>query len=179
MIFQSTFPSRGTTYMIGARSVGTGISIHVPLAGNDEASALTVSSDFSFQSTFPSRGTTAYGTNSDNDNGISIHVPLAGNDLASGGSFCHLQFQSTFPSRGTTCLPFLQHTFCINFNPRSPRGERRQSGFKDEYRVAISIHVPLAGNDALRLKGYWYERNFNPRSPRGERLPRQKQPARS
>ena len=35
--------------------------------------------------------------------------------------------------------------------------------------VNISIHVPLAGNDAKRPGIYTLQRNFNPRPPRGER----------
>ena len=70
-------------------------------------------------------------------------------------------FQSTLPSRGvtpagsrkndkqriSTHAPLLWNNWKLNFNPRSPRGERRQ-GF--------IIHC--------------LNSDFNPRSPRGERL---------
>ena len=147
IIFQSTFPSRGTTIGLppptyhvddfnprsprGERlviSVDFGapesISIHVPLAGNDAKSRFR------------------------RDNLIiSIHVPLAGNDIEfevqvhSG-----IIFQSTFPSRGTT----LRHGV-------TGLGSR------------ISIHVPLAGNDMLAYCRFAASKYFNPRSPRGER----------
>ena len=78
---------------------------------------------------------------------ISIHVPLAGNDV-----------------------PNHRCVFAIiDFNPRSPRGERRfvlvgaGGGFE------ISIHVPLAGNDTRPAIRRPVRRHFNPRSPRGER----------
>ena len=146
-VFQSTLPLRGTTdptkqnphdkrYFnprspCGERlprltwpSMSMWISIHAPLAGNDEAAVESG----------------ALG-------GISIHAPLAGNDLAYRGdtrrsanfnprSPCgerllasqwrahSLLFQSTLPLRGTT-------TTCAQEFPKN----------------YISIHAPLAGND--------------------------------
>ena len=35
-----------------------------------------------------------------------------------------------------------------NFNPRSPRGERRVCDLGNNEPVVISIHAPLAGSDA-------------------------------
>ena len=80
------------------------------------------------------------------------------------------------------------------FNPRSPRGERPQSGgsirptpiFQSTlpargatwesvlhgYRLTISIHAPREGERTLcgeRLRDHYTD--FNPRSPRGERRP--------
>ena len=79
----------------------------------------------SFQSTLPARGATADYIDRVANTDISIHAPREGSDRS--------RTRSSTASR--------------NFNPRSPRGERR----KDE---AMG-----------RCAGY-----FNPRSPRGERL---------
>ena len=78
-----------------------------------------------------------------------------------------------------------------DFNPRSPRGERRcgawrrrrhsrisihaPRGGSDHSRqgavrcVHISIHAPRGGSDAGRTPEFITMSNFNPRSPRGER----------
>ncbi len=80
---------------------------------------------------------------------------------------------------------------CWDFNPRSPRGERRKqipvlrsaSKFQstlpsrgatsiiasDKGSDMISIHAPLAGSDVTARKGAQLVIDFNPRSPRGER----------
>ena len=78
---------------------------------------------------------------------ISIHAPLAGSDVLY--ISCVLSF--------------------INFNPRSPRGER-QNSIKDSVKaLIISIHAPLAGSDSSPSTNPNDYIDFNPRSPRGER----------
>ena len=121
-----------------------------------------------FQSTLPMRGATRFSN--------SAHLPF--------------QFQSTLPMRGATyavgiivqailisihaphagsdaALP-VELQGHINFNPRSPCGERLDAnGF--ETVEPISIHAPHAGSDILdctECKDLGY---FNPRSPCGER----------
>ena len=79
---------------------------------------------------------------------ISIHAPREGSDSSRYSSRKPpAQFQSTLPARGATTAKILFRTASVDFNPRSPRGERR---------VVVSRLSPLLGN-------------FNPRSPRGER----------
>ena len=105
------------------------------------------------------------------------------------------RFQSTLSARRAT---FFRRCFCPcckNFNPRSPRGERRTNSFaailcmvisihalreESDFRVAlhfapwrlsISIHALREESDCISFKWYSsHKRNFNPRSPRGERL---------
>ena len=57
----------------------------------------------------------------------------------------------------------------MDFNPRAPRGARRESFQLIDGRVAISIHAPLAGRDASTRARRTSTRNFNPRAPRGAR----------
>ena len=105
---------------------------------------------------------------------ISIHAPRGGSDLGT--------------VRRIPSLP-------CDFNPRSPRGERRKVSLVCYNQPTISIHAPRGGSDDDN-KAYLQERledisihaprggsdhlerlvrtvavaDFNPRSPRGERL---------
>ena len=79
-------------------------------------------------------------------------------------------FQSTLPAWGATKAPFPISVTLSDFNPRSPRGERRFV-----FRVwiqffSISIHAPRVGSDNSCLLQPTRPEYFNPRSPRGERL---------
>ena len=58
------------------------------------------------------------------------------------------RFQSTLPARGATTSQQRRRKALLNFNPRSPHGERREASVMDSARVT----------------------DFNPRSPHGERL---------
>ena len=106
----------------------TDISIHAPLAGSDgkrscsvwqrchfnprsprgerQAIHRAVLNSITFQSTLPSRGATVASPAGCWVSIISIHAPLAGSDAA----------------------VFLSGIVRLNFNPRSPRGERRFAG---------------------------------------------------
>ena len=101
---------------------------------------------------------------------ISIHAPRTGSDAKSSceASFCSA-FQSTLPARGATLSDWLLLQSNINFNPRSPHGERHANQRNILQSRYISIHAPRTGSDyqrpsSLRTSGY-----FNPRSPHGER----------
>ena len=79
---------------------------------------------------------------------ISIHAPRTGSDGQPRKQMHRAcRFQSTLPARGATVTYQRDANIVINFNPRSPHGERRC--WKTQRRN-------------------W--RNFNPRSPHGERL---------
>ena len=56
------------------------ISIHVPLAGDDDAGQRSAGPESGFLSTSPLRGTTCMQKWRDAKPDISIHVPLAGDD---------------------------------------------------------------------------------------------------
>ena len=100
-------------------------------------------------------------------------------------------FQSTLPARGATHVSCCITLSALDFNPRSPRGERREivasdfsqirfqstlpaRGATDDctgYRAdeEISIHAPREGSDLTGQTWSCQSRDFNPRSPRGER----------
>ena len=104
-----------------------------------------------------------------------------------------VRFQSTLPAWGATCLHTQDNPAACNFNPRSPRGERRRPASRPRRSGRISIHAPRVGSDAtfLLMRAFamifqstlpaWgataaasfvtaWTPDFNPRSPRGERL---------
>ena len=167
--FQSTLPLRGATKRALQEAGRTQISIHAPLTGSDSGTdpcrlgslisihaPLTGSdhdtshygphrNDFNprspygerprddplralrqrFQSTLPLRGATFRSIGKQYSIAISIHAPLTGSDYAPAPS---------------AARP-------LNFNPRSPYGERRHPKQQTTARCAISIHAPLTGSD--------------------------------
>ena len=102
-LFQSTLPARGATAVDGAVVFVDAISIHAPREGSDAMPAYTSPPPELFQSTLPARGATGGSKPSTKGENISIHAPREGSDAL-----------ARFP------LPVNR-----DFNPRSPRGERR------------------------------------------------------
>ena len=122
------------------------ISIHAPLAGSDTTGDSKPPETRGFQSTLPLRGATSGHQQSLLLFAISIHAPLAGSD----------------------CNPHRLSWWRLNFNPRSPCGERPVV-FEEVQELSISIHAPLAGSDRPGFSGAPGRNHFNPRSPCGER----------
>ena len=145
-IFQSTFPSRGTTGTNRAVCPQVSISIHVPLAGNYlTAFAITFTVDY-FNPRSPRGERRPEGAWIMTIGEISIHVPLAGND-------------------GTRNARYRKEDISIHV-PLA--GNDKRYLFQRLY-AQISIHVPLAGNDKIWVWPGRLDYHFNPRSPRGER----------
>ena len=75
-------------------------------------------------------------------------MPLAGRDgfnttnIKSDGSF-----QSTRPMRGATVAGGDTKCMAGDFNPRAPRGARRNHNTDDKTVLRISIHAPREGRD--------------------------------
>ena len=107
------------------------ISIHAPRGGSDLPQFRHGCKEKQFQSTLPTRGATWKRLR------LRLSVQV---------------FQSTLPTRGATNTSARGGRRRCDFNPRSPRGERRfiQQDFRDLY--AISIHAPHAGSDAIELQ---------------------------
>ena len=59
MLFQSTLPLRGATFVKKGRAQQCKISIHAPLAGSDRRRTVKRTVEYRFQSTLPLRGATA------------------------------------------------------------------------------------------------------------------------
>ena len=133
--------------MAGKRA-GIHISIHAPRTGSDIARAGLEGGGKKFQSTLPARGATAPPM-------TSVSPPSV--------------FQSTLPARGATAGFVISLRSDLDFNPRSPHGERHvRAGFHVQQQY-ISIHAPRTGSDAGAGGRTCATRYFNPRSPHGER----------
>ena len=125
---------------------------------------------------------------------ISIHAPRTGSDHRDAFKPSHVcSFQSTLPARGAIRFYSLAQTHLLNFNPRSPHGERllvcgacifcEQGDFNPrsphgERRFQIKQgYVPGKFQSTLPARGATRSgatqrrqfRHFNPRSPHGER----------
>ena len=123
-VFQSTSPSRGTTISAGALLEEYGISIHVPLTG-DDSQYKNLPHFVVISIHVPLTGDDSQYKNLPHFVVISIHVPLTGDDYTAHSPLAALrnfnprpphggrhrppdldrlipQFQSTSPSRGTT-----------------------------------------------------------------------------
>ncbi len=81
-------------------------------------------------------------------------------------------FQSTLPVWGATFDPTVDNGQPVNFNPRSPCGERPARKQLELTRPDISIHAPRVGSDQHGPLQPGRCQDFNPRSPCGERLSR-------
>ena len=102
---------------------------------------------FGFQSTLPARGATADAAYMLHDQDISIHAPREGSDVLT-----------------VVILPKIS-----NFNPRSPRGERRLDCKHGFATAGFQSTLPARGATVPRRVSPDTRVYFNPRSPRGER----------
>ena len=124
----------------------------------------------SFQSTLSLRRATGVPQGVQGDKGISIHALLAESDYQSpGNSLRQRQFQSTLSLRRATVYRASIGNNPIDFNPRSPCGERRDFHTVSDKHEPISIHALLAESDTRSIIRTFCASNFNPRSPCGER----------
>ena len=80
------------------------------------------------------------------------------------------QFQSTLPARGATPVPLLSLVSALDFNPRSPHGERRKLNSSKSCKRDFNPRSPH-GERQSQSHDARCTSNFNPRSPHGERLP--------
>ena len=76
-------------------------------------------------------------------------------------------FQSTRSARSATTVELVPACEIGYFNPRAPRGARRQAGAEHHRSVLISIHALREERDPRCGGCGRLPRNFNPRAPRG------------
>ena len=169
-VFQSTLPLRGATKRCLHNMEMQRISIHAPLAGSDSCilrnlpgsvhfnprspcgerrgDGVEAPDDLIFQSTLPLRGATKINRDVFRNIYISIHAPLAGSDFIMICGTCSIS---------------------VDFNPRSPCGERHNRSRHFRTNIKFQSTLPLRGaTQSLRLTRATLI-NFNPRSPCGER----------
>ena len=123
-----------------------------------------------FQSTLPAGGATNAESRSAAMRNISIHAPRGGSDNLPERKPSPAGSISIHAPRGGSDVAEHQFKYkLVDFNPRSPRGERRQSLPV----VCTVLHFnPRSPRGERRQPGKLFQalfRDFNPRSPRGER----------
>ena len=126
--FQSTLSARRATMELG--SVSTNFANFNPRSPRGERRYnvnLWIIQEVKFQSTLSARRATVLLQPSHNLTSISIHALREESD--SGLTFCAVE--------------------TVNFNPRSPRGERRVTSVDDYAAIAISIHALREESDSL------------------------------
>ena len=167
--FQPTLPARGATMLNSQQHGFHHISTHAPRTGSDDNPPDDDLPAEVISTHAPRTGSDARQKLLPDLVGISTHAPRTGSDpTASWFPFYDIisthaprtgsdlkrfqikpgsrQFQPTLPARGATGGVSEHHRAPLNFNPRSPHGERR--GVSEHHRAPL---------------------NFNPRSPHGER----------
>ena len=147
VIFQSTRPSRASTFQPGSSPGTKKISIHKALAGLDNKNRKGKNLENRFQSTRPSRAST----------GIKKRYLV-----------CILYFNPQGPRGPRHGLPWWKVAQAIFQSTRPSRASTVYS-YEAKPGSEISIHKALAGLDPripVRLR---ISRNFNPQGPRGPR----------
>ena len=148
-MFQSTRPARGATRQ-SAQGGGRGmVSIHAPRAGRDGPAIWLASRCASFnpraprgarlrqgstvahygwfQSTRPARGATQHARPWAHGGHVSIHAPRAGRDALRRRSYPAERVSIHAPRAGRDGVGNRRDALRRRFNPRAPRGARRQS----------------------------------------------------
>ena len=168
-IFQPSLPSRGATGMPLPPRAAQGISTLAPLAGSDGLRRRVKSSNsnfnprsprgerrcrrrslrgsFRFQPSLPSRGATLEDAKKARLEAISTLAPLAGSDPPLCLQYRHRAISTLAPLAGSDLVELLLIKLPGDFNPRSPRGERRQLLKPGGPPFLISTLAPLAGSD--------------------------------
>ena len=88
--------------------------------------SVILSLSFSFQSTRPARGATINAQALRELHAISIHAPREGRDSAQRDAKRDLRISIHAPREGRDCYCGCHRRFQRDFNPRAPRGARRQ-----------------------------------------------------
>ena len=191
-VFQSTLPARGATLPTQTECGGGQFQSTLPARGATGTQKTRNQREI-FQSTLPARGATSRKIGGHNMSTI-FQSTLPARGATFQRPLNRIQtclFQSTLPARGATIFTPPISTPKLNFNPRSPHGERRGMAYfaidalaisihaprtgSDDFlvifRVAccISIHAPRMGSDAVEQRTNLGAGYFNPRSPHGER----------
>ena len=126
-----------------------------------------------FQSTLPARGATRWTRWTRRFLSISIHAPRTGSDAdgcAQGDSARSISIHA--PRTGSDGVIGHKRFSQIDFNPRSPHGERLYRSYYLLAHNQISIHAPRTGSDQTATAEQKHSSDFNPRSPHGERRER-------
>ena len=129
------------------------ISIHAPREGSDRAErAIKDYIRAKFQSTLPARGATLRPDDADAHCGISIHAPREGERPFFISFSFGVLISIHAPARGATDALRVARSDGCNFNPRSPRGERRCTRWADPEEVKFQSTLPARGATVVIYK---------------------------
>ena len=192
VLFQSTLPARGATILAPNLRNLQHISIHAPRTGSDVPSAPTFAPDVAISIHAPRTGSDEHHVYDKIITMISVHAPRTGSDAQGHTCYAHrAQFQSTLPARGATAriasitavkeisihaprtgsdkTVVSTSSNRLNFNPRSPHGERRElRALQRDVHEHFNPRSPH-GERRFGITNYFSKSYFNPRSPHGER----------
>ena len=148
------------------------ISIHAPRVGSDFISIRRLSFSISFQSTLPVWGATCVFVGSFIGTKFQSTLPVWGatRDIIS-PPFLDNLFQSTLPVWGATGFSTARFRLVLDFNPRSPCGERLSTlPLKYSTTDYFNPRSPCGERRCVPKLCQSVTTDFNPRSPCGERL---------
>ena len=190
-VFQSTLPVGGATSIFSSISVPPNYFNPRSPWGERLLAVLVLVCARLFQSTLPVGGATTSYYDVINVINISIHAPRGGSDPSYFFYNVSIVISIHAPRGGSDRPPFGFYHTVLNFNPRSPWGERpitpgplmAYGAFQSTLPVGgatwnptnptsirqISIHAPRGGSDAASRTTAFPLLYFNPRSPWGER----------
>ena len=154
--------------MIGLSTVNTSISIHAPRGGSDE-NAVPAPENWQISIHAPRGGSDSRQISDCCCDLISIHAPRGGSDAtAAFCSACALDFNPRSPWGERLALLF---SFCDRgpISIHAPRGGSDTPCTQPSPAIQISIHAPRGGSDFTTAVKSARPHNFNPRSPWGER----------
>ena len=168
--FLSTLPARGATPAQWDRSPTRRHFYPRSPRGERRGQATNNQAAAKFLSTLPARGATACGLQRPAFIEISIHAPREGSDDVLFHLCRHcVNFYPRSP-RGERLFPTCCISWCRNnFYPRSPRGERRRPSRHDGQRIRYFYPRSPRGERPCWSADSSQICHFYPRSPRGER----------
>ena len=147
--FQSTRPARGaTTTLAQSPRSPDDVSIHAPRAGGDDRRSADPARSDVFQSTRPARGATQIGR-SESALRVSIHAPARGATSNRGDIAARLvSIHAPRAGRDASSSAWFAPVAC--FNPRAPRGARRDVMADARDRSCFNPRAPRGARRAMR-----------------------------
>ena len=142
------------------------ISIHAPRVGSDSPTPTWLAGLSAFQSTLPVWGATVHDVTLWHPLQISIHAPRVGSDMRKSiacPSRCRISIHA--PRVGSDPTQDFRIRQIINFNPRSPCGERHAAAIRSFGLQLISIHAPRVGSDMRKCQNQKSDQAFQSTLP--------------
>ena len=148
MLFQSTLPARGATFLSHHRQLsGLYISIHAPRTGSDRGHGARGAERAHFNPRSPHGERQKQMRVNFTQVDFNPRSPHGERQPAAARSPAPAGFQSTLPARGATRQDLGNAGIGKDFNPRSPHGERLDCHHPARSIGRISIHAPRTGSD--------------------------------